>query len=56
MACLTSLGGVHDLMSLAIDGALFTNEAIMPALVTLAWIVIGAVLFAALFRRLARDN
>lgn len=56
MACLTSLGGMHDLMSLAMDGALLTNEAVMPVPVTLAWIVIGASLFAALFRRLGRDN
>ena len=43
-------------MGLAADGTLFTPEALMPLAITLAWIVAGSTAFAALYRRLARDN
>lgn len=43
-------------MGLAIEGALFTEAAVVPLIVTMAWIAAGALMFAALFRRLARDN
>ena len=49
-------GGVHDLIGLAMDGRLLSQDALAPLGVTLAWIVVGAVVFAALFKKLARDN
>lgn len=49
-------GGVYDLIGLAMDGRLLSQDALAPLGVTLAWIVVGAVLFAALFKKLARDN
>lgn len=49
-------GGVYDLIGLALNGNLLTQDALAPLAVTVAWIVVGAVLFAALFKRLARDN
>ena len=49
-------GGVYDLVGLAIGGDLFTQEALAPLAVTAAWIVVGAALFAALFKRLSCDN
>lgn len=56
VASVTPLGGIYDLMCRTIDGTLLEAGSLMPAVVTLAWIVVGAVVFAALFRRLARDN
>lgn len=53
---LSPLGGIYDLMGLAVDGALMSAEAIAPLAVTGAWIVVGCVLFAALFKRVSRDN
>lgn len=49
-------GGVYDLIGLAMDGRLLSQDALAPLGVTLAWIVVGTVVFAALFKRLARDN
>lgn len=49
-------GGVYDLIGLAMDGRLLSQDALAPLGVTLAWIVVGAVVFAALFKKLARDN
>lgn len=49
-------GGVYDMIGLAMDGRLFSNDALAPLAVTAAWIVAGAVVFAALFKRLSRDN
>lgn len=49
-------GGVYDLIGLAMDGHLLSQDALAPLGVTLAWIVVGAVVFAALFKKLARDN
>ena len=49
-------GGVYDLIGLALQGDLMSQEALAPLAVTAAWIVVGAVVFAALFKRLARDN
>lgn len=56
VAALTPLGGVYDLLGLAADGRLLTADAVVPLAVTLAWVVAGAACFAALYRRLARDN
>lgn len=55
-ARVTPLGGVYDLLNLAAEGQLLTARALAPLAVTLAWTAAGAVAFAALFRRLARDN
>ena len=49
-------GGVYDLIGLAMAGRLLSQDALAPLGVTLAWIVVGAVVFAALFKKLARDN
>ena len=49
-------GGVYDLIGLAVDGRLLSQDALAPLGVTLAWIVVGAAVFAALFKKLARDN
>lgn len=49
-------GGVYDLIGLAMDGRLLSQDALAPLGVTLAWAAVGAVVFAALFKRLARDN
>ena len=40
----------------AVDGRLLTTDSLAPLAVTLAWAVAGAAVFAALYRRLARDN
>ena len=55
-ASFTPLGGVYDLLGLAYDGHLLSADALMPLAVTLAWAIAGAAVFAALYRRLARDN
>ena len=52
----TPLGGVYSLLNLALDGRLLSMDALAPLAVTGVWIAIGAVAFAALYRRLARDN
>lgn len=49
-------GGMDELVKLSVAGNLFTSEAVAPALVTLAWIVIALAAFALLFKRLTRDN
>lgn len=49
-------GGVYDLIGLAMDGRLLSQDALAPLGVTLAWIVVGTAVFAALFKKLARDN
>lgn len=49
-------GGVYDLIGLATDGRLLSQDALAPLAVTAAWIVVGAAVFAALFKKLARDN
>lgn len=56
VAAVSPLGGVYDLMELAVRGELFTDAAVLPLVVTVAWIAAGALVFAALFRRLSRDN
>lgn len=49
-------GGMNDLVQLSIEGNLFSGEAVMPLLITLAWIVVAAAAFVLLFKRLTRDN
>lgn len=49
-------GGMDGLIRLWATQNLFTSDAIVAAATMLAWIVVGAVAFAALYKRLARDN
>ena len=56
IASLTPLGGIYDLMGMAVDGTLISSEALSPLAVTVAWIAAGCILFAALFKRVSRDN
>ncbi|WP_294440033.1 ABC transporter permease [uncultured Slackia sp.] len=52
----TPCGGIYKLMGMAIDGSVTFDEALMPLAVTAAWIVVGAILFAVLYKKLTRDN
>lgn len=56
IAAFTPLGGVYDLLGLSVDGRLLSSDALMPLAVTAAWTIAGAAVFAALYRKLARDN
>ena len=56
IASLTPLGGIYDLMGMAVDGTLISSGALSPLAVTAAWIAAGCILFAALFKRVSRDN
>ena len=56
IAAFTPLGGVYELLGLAADGRLLTSDSLAPLAVMIAWAVAGAAVFAALYRRLARDN
>ncbi|BAK45279.1 ABC transporter permease [Eggerthella sp. YY7918] len=49
-------GGADKLLRLAMQDSLFTSEALQPLLITLAWIVVTAVGFTLVYKRLARDN
>lgn len=49
-------GGAGELLNLALQGTLFTADAVQPLLVTLVWIVASVVAFALVYKRLARDN
>ena len=49
-------GGASELIELSAQGSLYTDDALQPLLVTLAWMVISVVAFALLYRRLSRDN
>ena len=49
-------GGVDELLRMAISGTVAPSELVMPLLVTAAWIVVAAVAFKLLYRRLLRDN
>ena len=49
-------GGMNELMGLLVEGRLMSLDALLPLGVTLAWTVAGGAVFAALFRRLIRDN
>lgn len=49
-------GGMDKLGTLLADGALFTPEAVLPAVGMLVWIVVAAVAFAIIYKRLSRDN
>lgn len=56
IAQFTPCGGIYDLMGMAMDGSLNGSDVAMSVAVTLAWIAVGAVLFAVMFKRLTRDN
>ena len=49
-------GGAAKLLELAMADRLFTADALLPLGVTLAWIAVGVAVFAALYKRLLRDN
>lgn len=49
-------GGLDRLFKLLAEGTLFGTDAVLPVAVTAAWIVVCAVAFTLLFRRLSRDN
>lgn len=49
-------GAMSELVGLMLGGRLLTADALVPLAVSLAWTVAAAATFAALFRRLARDN
>lgn len=49
-------GGMTELLGMLLAGDLWTGDAVMPLVTQAVWIVLGAVVFALLFKRLARDN
>jgi ABC-2 type transport system permease protein len=49
-------GGMVEMIGLLLRGQLFTADVIIPFVVTVAWIALGFVVYAALFKRLIRDN
>ncbi len=49
-------GGADALVHLAVEGRLFSADALLPVAVSLVWTVALAALFGALYRRLAQDN
>ena len=49
-------GGMADLLALLVEGRLWTSDAVIPLVLLVAWTVLGAVVFALLFKRLTRDN
>lgn len=56
MVSLTPCGGMYDLLVLAGEGVLFTQEALLPLVVTVAWIIGLSVVFGILYKRFIRDN
>lgn len=56
VASYSPCGGMYDLLGLLYEGRLFTSDAIMPLVVTFAWIVVCALLFVVVFKRMGRDN
>ena len=49
-------GGMCELLALLLEGRLWTSEAVMPLVTLAVWIVLGALVFALLFKKLSRDN
>lgn len=49
-------GGMDVLVKLSAQNALFTGDAVAPAVVTLAWIALSLAAFMLLYKRLVRDN
>ena len=49
-------GGVAKLLDMAVMGTFSWGDAVLPLVVTAAWVVAGAVAFKLLYRRLVRDN
>jgi ABC-2 type transport system permease protein len=56
VARLSPTGGMVELCGLLLRGQLFGTDAIVPLAVTAAWIALGFVVYASLFKRLIRDN
>ena len=48
-------GGMVELLNLLLAGDLWTGDAVMPPVLLAAWTVLGVVVFALLFKRLARQ-
>ena len=49
-------GGADQLLGLLVEGSLLSPEALAPLAVTAAWILVTAVAFKLLYKRLLRDN
>ena len=49
-------GGMDKLGTLLAGGALFTSDVVLPAAGMLVWIVVAAIAFALVYKRLSRDN
>lgn len=49
-------GGVDELLRMAVSGSFAPSELVVPLLVTAAWVVVAAIAFKLLYRRLLRDN
>ena len=47
---------VDKLGTLLAGGALFTSDVVLPAAGMLVWIVVAAIAFALVYKRLSRDN
>lgn len=50
------LGGVCELLDMAVTGNFTWGDAVVPVVVTVAWIAVGVVVFKGLYARLSRDN
>ena len=49
-------GGMDELAKLSAQGTLLTGDAVLPTVVTLAWIALSLAAFVLLYKRLTRDN
>lgn len=49
-------GGMDKVGTLLAGGALFTSDVVLPAAGMLVWIVVAAIAFALVYKRLSRDN
>lgn len=49
-------GGVCQLLDMVVTDSFTWGDAALPAIVTVAWIVLGAIAFRMLYRKLASDN
>lgn len=48
-------GGAFILIDLTLKGNLFTTEALLPAIATLAWIILSAIVLTIMIKRAPRD-
>lgn len=56
VARLSPTGGMNELLSMVVMGDFSWGDAVLPVVVTLVWIALGAGLCLALCRKLLRDN